>query len=226
MQTLIRLDTDLLLLLNGLHTPWLDSFMSLISGGMAWLIPGVVTLVYLLYRKGWEEVAILLLAIGLCILLSDQMASGVAKPLVQRLRPTHTPELAELLHVVNGYRGGLYGFFSSHAANFSSVGLLLCLVIRRRMHLFVWLVLILVVSLSRVYLGVHYPTDILVGMAWGAVVALGVYRWCYEPMRRRLSRQGHLPAREVFAPGQWWYLCTLYLFLPSLIVYSLLITYL
>jgi len=104
------------------------------------------------------------LLIALLITISDQLASGVFKPLFERLRPSHNPYLLGKLHLVNNYRGGRFGFISSHAANVFSLAFYLTLVARYRLK---WIPLVLIpwaifVSVSRVYLGVHYPTDIIV----------------------------------------------------------------
>lgn len=129
----------------------------------------------------WRKEAVwVVLTLVLCVVLADQISSGIIKPLVQRPRPTHAEGLRELVHTVHGYRGGYYGFVSSHAANTFGLALLCTLLFRRRAYawtLFGWAAL---TAYSRVYLGVHYPSDLLGGALVGLAVAWG----CYAVLRR------------------------------------------
>lgn len=220
-QWLAGLDVSLLKWTNAMHTPTLDAFMYTLSDTKLWLPLGVVFLAYLFYRKPWQEGALLLLCLGLCILISDQLASGLAKPLVERLRPTHTPELSDSIRVVYGYRGGLYGFFSSHAANYAAVATLLSLIVRRRAHTWLWVGLALLVSYTRMYLGVHYPSDILVGLMTGCVSALVIYKYVYAPVRKKFSPMGGEPGAVVYASGYAWYWGALLAFVPTIAVLSM-----
>lgn len=192
MQQILTWDISLLQLINSAHSPWMDAFMYTLSGSIVWL-PVVATFLWWLFRSHpWQEGIILLACLGLCILISDQLASGIAKPLVARPRPTHTPGLSESLHIVYGYRGGIYGFFSSHAANYAAAGVLLSLIVRLRWHTLAWISLVTLVCYSRIYLGVHYPTDILAGLATGTLTGTAVYHWVYRPAVHRLSPQSNL----------------------------------
>ena len=126
--------------------------------------------------------------LALTVLVADQVSSGLIKHLVERLRPTHDPSLENAVHVINGYRGGLYGFVSSHAANFFAVSTLVALVMRHRvvtLGLFTWAVL---QCYSRVYLGVHYPGDILGGIVVGVLAGLLVWF-----LMRWIERRWHIP---------------------------------
>lgn len=167
-------DRWLLLTINGCHTDFLDRFFELITGKLIWL-PLYLMLAYHLYKRFTKGFYLLLVCALGAVLFSDQLASSVIKPLFHRLRPCHVNELATQLHLVNGYCGGAYGFVSSHAANTFSLALFVfCLYGQRFTRLttvlFVWAFM---VSLSRVYLGVHYPLDIIAGAMLGSILGVG-----------------------------------------------------
>ncbi len=163
-------DTDLFLWLNGCRSTVADHVMWLLSQTYT-SIPLYLLLLYWLYRKypNNKSRLIVVLSIGLLILLSDQISSGICKPLFLRLRPTHQPEIADLVYTVNNYRGGLYGFVSSHAANCFAVAVFTSLLLQRKVITIVMLAWAAVVSYSRIYLGVHYPLDIFCGMLVGVL---------------------------------------------------------
>ena len=174
----MNLDSTILLWINGHYAEWLDEVMWTVSQARTWIWLYIVLVILLIKKyRNWKLVLLMLVGFGIAVGLSDYLCSGVLKPLVCRLRPTHEPAL-DPLHLVYGYTGGLYGFCSSHAANTMAVALLFSLLYkntRATVCLMAWVALN---CYSRMYLGVHYPTDIiaglLIGSLWAVLVWLGL----------------------------------------------------
>ena len=116
------------------------------------------------------------LAVGLVILIADQVSASIIKPPVARARPSHNPDLATTIHIVNGYRGGPFGFVSSHAANCFGIALFLAMLFKNRAFTWTMIVWATLMCYSRIYLGVHYPGDIVCGSLLGFLAAWAVYK--------------------------------------------------
>ncbi len=188
-------DTDLLLWLNSAHNAFFDVFMMLFTGKWIW-IPMYLSLAYLLLKNMTAKQAMMcIVAIALVIVVTDQMSSSLIRHAVGRLRPANLENpISDMVHIVDGYRGGRYGFPSSHAANSFGLVFFLYFLMRRSplpAFLMVWAI---VNCYSRIYLGVHYPGDILCGALVGLLGATIVWL-----IYRRLTKQEALS--EV---RQWW----------------------
>ena len=167
-----QIDTSLTLLLNGSDCTFVDGIAITATSTIVW-IPIAAVLLYLIINKNKPfDSFLIVLGIGIAIFLADQMASGICKPYFCRFRPTHDPEIKHLIDIVNDYRGGKYGFFSSHAANTFAVATFLTYIFRNyktAILLYSWALLN---CWTRIYLGVHYLGDILTGIVWGLLVGV------------------------------------------------------
>jgi undecaprenyl-diphosphatase len=187
MEWLQAQDRALLLLINGAHSETEDLVMSLVSDKLMWIPLYVGLLVLLYYVVGWRKLLLLVVIMAAVIVVSDQVTSGILKPLVQRPRPCHLDGLKQFVHLGNeGKCGGAYGFASSHAANFFALATYVGYFLRKRYRWFassLYLIAALV-AYSRVYLGVHYPGDVLAGMAVGILAGLlGIFLFKNIAMR-------------------------------------------
>lgn len=194
MDHLLNLDRELFLFLNGLHCQFLDPVMWLISSKLIWL-PLYALIIYFIIRKRKSQFWVTLIIIALMITSSDQVA-GLIKDSVKRPRPTHNPEIENLVHVLkdshgNYYRGGMYGFVSNHAANSFAVAAFVSLFFARRWITISIILWALVVSYSRIYLGVHYPFDILCGGAIGATIGILMFYIDTWIVQKIIKRKNH-----------------------------------
>lgn len=170
------IDARLLLIVNGAHSPFFDSVMWCISGRWIW-VPFYAVLAYLLFRRmSWKRASICLVTIGLIILAADQTCATLIRPEIGKLRPANLNNpLSSFVHVVNGYRGGRYGFPSCHAANTFALAVFMSLVIRHKWFTVMMFSWAFVVSYSRMYLGVHYFGDLFCGATIGSLFAVLFY---------------------------------------------------
>lgn len=175
-ETLEALDRQLLLLINGANTPFLDQLMWIVSGKLTW-IPLYALLLFFICKKAGKNWWIMLICIGLAILLADQISVNCFKNVIQRYRPTRNLEIGNLVHVVNNYRGGKYGFVSSHAANTFAISMLVCLFFKKKAVWYGMMAWAVLVCYSRMYLGVHYPADIVCGGLLGLACGYAAYKF-------------------------------------------------
>lgn len=185
---LLDFDRDLFFHINGGGSLFMDQFMQTLTCGLTW-IPLYLVLVCLVVKNN-ETMPQIVLAVGgalLCVVAADVMADLIMKPLVARYRPSNDPAIKYAVHIVGGVRGGDYGFFSAHAANTMSLAIFLALLVRSRILSVALIAWSLVNCYTRMYLGLHYPLDILCGIVWGVAVAFAVYWLFYVRIYRRIS---------------------------------------
>lgn len=188
--------------LNGSDFAVLDRFMWLFSEKLVWVPLAAVILFILVYKKGWKDSIIIVLSIVLVVTLCDQISSGFFKPFFERLRPTYHPEFMNEVETVLGYRGGKYGFISSHAANAFGFATYMALLFRHK--LFSWVIIswALITAYSRIYLGVHFISDIVPGIILGIGTGFVVYHM-YKTARRSIyNRTTPLPEHTLYTNCQ------------------------
>lgn len=164
-----EIDKSIFLLINGCHNSVLDVVMHYISHKFFW-IPLYLLILIVLAKKLQQRVLLVLVFVAITITLTDQICLHFFKNVFQRFRPCHNLELAPIVHLVDGC-GGMYGFISSHAANSFALAVFLIPLFKelgkKSLFFFIWAALI---AYSRVYLGQHYPSDVVVGGLLGIVI--------------------------------------------------------
>jgi undecaprenyl-diphosphatase len=174
-ETLASWDKTLFLFLNGTHTLYWDHFASIFTGKWVWVVMYAAILHALCKSRDWRVVATTTIAITLVIVAADQLTSSVLRPFFARPRPSHDPALEGLVHLINGRRGGAFGFPSAHAANTAGLTTFLAYLFRRRATNAFFIAWTLGTCYTRIYVGVHYPGDTLCGLLVGVVCGSGVY---------------------------------------------------
>lgn len=190
-----NIDRAFVLFINGIHNDWLDAFMWFVSGKLTW-IPLYLVLLFLGIRKlGWKVGILFLLSVVTAVGLTDFICSGIIKELVQRYRPSHNLLLTDQLHFYtfpdgSVYKGGMYGFVSSHAGNFFALAWMTGWILKPyfKYLLATMLCLAVIISMSRIYLGVHYLSDIIGGLLVGTLVSYLVYRFVFTPLSSKIEQ--------------------------------------
>lgn len=188
-EALQSIDTAILVFINGKNSPFLDEVMTLAGWRFTWIPLYLLFAVIIFHdyrRAGW---VIILFAI-LAVVLSDQVADLI-KNEVMRLRPSHQPGVMNLLHYCKNYggeaqMGGMYGFVSNHAANSASLATYLILLFRTKWITWVLVLWVFLLCYSRVYMGLHYPSDVLGGVILGIITG-SFARYIYKLLQRGTS---------------------------------------
>lgn len=192
-QTFLANDRLVLSWFNGSNSVFLDGWMSALTSGFTWL--ALYASLFYLVIKNNETMGQIMLVVGCalaCVGLADIMADVIVKPLVERWRPSNDPIFKYDVSVVDGYRGTSYGFFSAHAANTFSLALFFCMLVRSRVLSVALVLWSFVNCYTRMYLGLHYPSDIVCGLLWGSVCAIGVYYFYLRVSRRMFGEDNYV----------------------------------
>jgi len=184
------IDKNIFLFINGFHNSFFDFVMYYVSSSTLW-IPLYIFFVFLLYKVYGFKFWIPLLFIIIAFSLSDYISVHAFKNVFQRLRPCHNPEISNLVHIVRNHCGGEYGFVSSHASNMFAVAISVWLFIKKLYpKSLIWLLLwASLISYSRIYLGVHFPADVIVGGLLGSAMAFICYKIFVKIFKKRFSSE-------------------------------------
>ena len=177
LEELLHLDQEVFVYLNNLGSPTWDGFWMFMTNKLS-SIPLYVVLLILAYRSlGLKKTLVLLVSIALLITVSDQL-SNFFKIGVGRLRPCYDPDLSGLIRLVKGSCGGKFGYFSAHAANSFAIAIFFAHFFRKSYSFLAWILIVwaFVVSYSRIYVGVHFPLDVLSGAIAGSFLGWLFYR--------------------------------------------------
>ena len=178
LEQILEYERTLFLSLNGAHSHFADQFMWLYTSTTAW-IPLYICFVSILFyanRTRWKEVLLIAAAIALTITLCDQFSAGFCKPFFARFRPTRHPDFMNDVTTVFNYLGGNYGFISSHAANGFGFAMVTSLIFKNKIYSSVIMLWATVTAYSRIYLGVHFISDIIPGILTGLLFGWMVFR--------------------------------------------------
>ena len=190
-QGLLETDRLATLSINGSESIFLDGVASLYTSVIVWIPLMLMAFLLLVRNVPPKRILYVLFLVAITVLLCDQLSSAVCKPFFQRLRPTRDPYILNMVDTVNGYRGGLYGFISSHAANSFGVAMLFMMLVKDRwfgISVTIWAILN---SLIRVYLGVHFLGDVIAGAAVGCLIGSFTYWLYYLVARKDRTRRFH-----------------------------------
>lgn len=196
LDTLIQLDIDLFLWLNSFHSAFCDQVMWAISAKYTWVPLYALVLFFVFRKQKWWGLLTLLFMI-LLITAADQISVKVFKFGFERLRPCHNPALEGLVHIVNNKCGGQFGFVSSHAANSFAFAGFTAMFFNRRWYSYSILFWAAVVSYSRIYLGVHYPADIIGGALLGLLIAAVLYVIYKKTALKKIESTTKQPQNEI-----------------------------
>ncbi len=169
-------DNNIVVAINKCHSPFMDNAILILTD--FWFFVGVVCCIFIYsgIRQGYRTALVFCLLLVFAVGCTDYLCASIIRPAVQQLRPTNPDNpVSAMLHIVRGYIGGKYGFPSCHAANSFAIAVYSTLWFRRK-----WLAALLIgwallECYTRLYLGVHYPSDIVFGMAVGSLIAYIVY---------------------------------------------------
>ena len=170
-----EIDTSVFLFLNGSDSDFWDRFMWFVSEKFT-LVPLYAFFLFIIFRQYRVRAFYMMVGIFLVVLVADQSSVHLFKNVFERLRPCHEPSLEGLVHLVNDRCGGRYGFVSSHAANVFGVASFLFLILKTRWVAYIAVGWAIIVSYSRIYLGVHYPLDVVFGALLGIFIGWLIYQ--------------------------------------------------
>lgn len=172
----MEIDRIILQIFNGSDSLFLDRFVVTLTHGLSWVPMYIVLAILIIKNNKTMSQILLIFGCGIVgVLLSGVLSDLIIKPIVMRPRPFNDPEWSEMVKTVSGYHASGYSFFSSHAANTFSLAVFFSLLVRSKLLSFTLISWSLFNAWTRLYLGVHWFTDVMTGLTWGAIVAFAMY---------------------------------------------------
>ena len=217
----LQFERNLFFFLNGSHSTFWDNFFYICTYPLTWVIFYLCFLWVFTYKKNWKEIVCILVAVILLFLLTDQISSGFFKPFFHRFRPTHHPDFMNQVKTVFNYRGGNYGFISGHAANSFGFATFSALVFRNKLFSFTIFLFAFLNAYSRIYIGVHFVSDVVVGALVGVLIA-GIIYMIYNRIRHEwfFIESGQLK-KPVYSLKETYFLCGIfYLYIFIMLISS------
>ena len=188
---LIDIDNSILLLLNGGESVFVDTLMLTLTSGLTW-IPLYIALLFLVIKNNekWSYILLIISCVGLSLILSGGVSDHIVKDMVARPRPINEPSLYGIISPIRGYQASGYSFFSSHAANTMSVAVFFILLVRSRILGIALVLWAIVNGWTRIYLGVHYPSDVLMGLLCGifaGTISYLLFMYIYKKISPKIT---------------------------------------
>jgi undecaprenyl-diphosphatase len=178
-------DTELFIIINNFHFEWLDPVMKTFSSIQVWIPAYIIIIGFMLRRRPVRKAIVAIAMLGVSFALSDQLSVHLFKNVFERLRPCHVEELKSIIHSLENC-GGKYGFISNHAANAFCFAMFIAWFFKNRyltVALFFWAIC---VSYSRIYVGKHFPLDVICGAAFGIICQQTVLL-LYKQIEKQIS---------------------------------------
>lgn len=200
-QQLIQYDKEAFLALNGSNSAFWDGFMWVYTSTVVWIPLALILLYVVIKNNKLKDALFVFVMLAVTIVICDRISSGIFKPVFKRFRPTQNPEFMYLVDIVNGYRGGKFGFISSHAANTFGLLTFTSLIFRKREYTLAFLLWAVLSCYSRIYLGVHYLGDVICGATLGIISGSLVY-YIYNSIQKRFTEGNRMRySREFTSSG-------------------------
>ena len=217
----LQLERELFFFLNGSDSALLDNFFFIYTNKWTWLIFYLCFLWVFIYRKHWKEIVCVIVAVIFLIVLADQISSSFFKPFFQRFRPSHHPDFMDQVKILFDYRGGRYGFISGHATNAFAFATFCALIFRNRFFTFTIFLFALLTAYSRVYIGVHFISDILVGAIVGILIAISIYLIYNQIRKNWFLIDSNQLKKPVYSLKETYFLCGIfYLYLLIILLFN------
>ena len=217
----LQFERDIFFFLNGSESTLLDNFFYIYTNKWTWLLLYLCFLWVFTYKKNWKEIVCVILSVSLLIFFTEQISSGFFKPFFHRFRPSQHPDFMDQVKIIFNYRGGLYGFISSHAANSFGFATFCALIFRNKLFSCTIFLFAFLNAYSRIYIGVHFISDVIIGAFVGATIAIFIYMLYNWVRRRWIFIEGNKFEKPLYSVKESYFLCgVFYLYLFIMLTFN------